>query len=108
MPTTYPLGTLRSMFGPTRARVKAAERGSETPEPPPQADSSHVDTTPPRFRIASRAHAVSLARFRRALHRVVDPRQDGRPGRARQRRAPGPLRRLVAAADLADRRLPRA
>ena len=41
----------------------------------------------------------------RPLHRALDPRQDGRPGRARQRRAPGPVRRPVAADDLADRRL---
>ena len=55
----------------------------------------------PRLDVA--LHAASLG-VDRALHRAVDPRQDRRPGRARQRRAPRPVRRAVAADVLAHRR----
>ncbi|CAA9505681.1 MAG: hypothetical protein AVDCRST_MAG67-2414, partial [uncultured Solirubrobacteraceae bacterium] len=41
----------------------------------------------------------------RALHRVVDAREDRRSGRARQRGAPRAVRRPVAADVLAHQRL---
>src|SRR5690242_9466380 len=69
---------------------------------------SHADpgTSPLR---PSRLDAPRLiARIRGAVRAVVAARQDGRPGRAGQRRAPRAVRRAVAAHPVADRRLDRA
>ena len=49
-----------------------------------------------------------VARIGVAVRAAVAAREDGRPGRARQRRAAGAVRRAVAADALADRRLDRA
>ena len=57
-----------------------------------------------RRRPARLAAARRLARLDRPVHRPLDPREDRRPGRARQRRAPRAVRRPLAADVLAHRR----
>src|SRR5690242_10099242 len=64
----------------------------------------HRDDPPARRRPRD-PPAERLAGLHRALHRAVDAGEDGRPGGAGQRRAPRPVRRALAADDLADRRV---
>src|SRR3954452_15011468 len=68
-------------------------------------DGRRGDEHDPPGRAARPAPPRPLARLDRALHRPLDPREDGRPGRARQRRAARALRRALGADVLADRRL---
>jgi hypothetical protein len=71
---------------------------------------NRAQQTAARSRPARLALPLGLACVGRSLHRPLDSGQDGRPGRARERRAPRSLRRALAAHVLAhwrDARTPR-
>src|SRR5829696_10232187 len=65
-------------------------------------DRRHLASARPARLALTRA----LAWLRRPVHRPLDPGENGRSGRARQRRAARPLRRPVGTDAVADRRLP--
>jgi hypothetical protein len=77
-------GRRRGMLAALPAAWRRAHRGKTLRR--------HDRFSPPRRRTAQRPPPAAVARERRAVHRAVDPREDRRPGRARQRRAPSAAR----------------